>query len=63
MNEDNGGLNKDNFYVWIRPAERDGRLRIKADVKEKTSTGHITSLEYKISAGSNWIYTQWNLRA
>jgi len=39
--KEEGGVNEDNFYVRIRPAERDGRLRIKADVKEKTNSGRF----------------------
>ena len=40
--KEEGGVNEENSYVRIRPAERDGRLRIKADVKEKTSSGKFT---------------------
>ena len=39
--KEDGGVNDDNSYVRIRPVERDGRLRIKADVKEKSSTGRF----------------------
>jgi hypothetical protein len=36
-----GRVNEDSTYIRIRPVERDGRLRIRADVKDKTSTGHF----------------------
>jgi len=37
-----GGVDEDTSYVRIRPAERDGRMRIKADVKEKTNSGRFS---------------------
>jgi hypothetical protein len=40
--KEDGGVNEDSSYVRIRPAERDGRMRIKADVKEKTSSGRFS---------------------
>jgi len=40
--KEEGGVNEDSSYVRIRPAERDGRMRIKADIKEKTSSGRFT---------------------
>jgi hypothetical protein len=36
-----GRVNEDSTYIRIRPVERDGRLRIRADVKDKTSTGRF----------------------
>ena len=40
--KEEGGVSEDSSYVRIRPAERDGRMRIKADIKEKTSSGRFT---------------------
>jgi hypothetical protein len=36
-----GGVNEDSTYIRIRPVERDGRLRIRADTKDKVSTGRF----------------------
>jgi hypothetical protein len=36
-----GRVNEDSTYIRIRPVERDGRLRIRADTKDKTSTGRF----------------------
>jgi hypothetical protein len=40
--KEDGGVDEDTSYVRIRPAERDGRMRIKADVKEKTNSGRFS---------------------
>ena len=39
--KEEGGVNEENSYIRIRPAERNGRLRIKADVKDKSSSGRF----------------------
>jgi hypothetical protein len=39
--KEEGRIDEETTYVRIRPVERDGRLRIKADTKEKTSTGRF----------------------
>jgi hypothetical protein len=36
-----GGVNEDSTYIRIQPVERDGRLRIRADTKDKVSTGRF----------------------
>jgi len=36
------GVNEDTTYIRIRPQERDGRIRIKADVKPKEGNGRFT---------------------
>jgi hypothetical protein len=37
------GVNEDAAYIRIRPQERDGRIRIKADVKPKEGNGRFTA--------------------
>ena len=39
--KEEGGVSEESSYVRIRPAERDGRLKIKADVREKSSSGRF----------------------
>jgi hypothetical protein len=36
-----GRINEDSTYIRIRPVERDGRLKIRADIKDKNSTGRF----------------------
>ena len=38
---EDGRVNEDSTYIRIRPVERDGRLRIRADTKDKVSTGRF----------------------
>jgi len=40
--KEEGGVSEDTSYIRIRPAERDGRLRIKAEVKEKSNPGRFS---------------------
>jgi hypothetical protein len=37
------GVNEDSTYIRIRPQERDGRIRIRADVKPKEGNGRFTA--------------------
>jgi hypothetical protein len=38
-----GGVNEDTTYIRIRPNERDGKVKIRADVKAKEGSGRFTA--------------------
>ncbi len=38
-----GGVNEDTTYIRIRPNERDGNVKIRADVKGKEGSGRFTA--------------------
>jgi len=47
--KEEGRIDEETTYVRIRPVERDGRLRIKADTKEKTSTGRFVNRQFYLT--------------
>jgi hypothetical protein len=49
---DDMGFSDQDYYVRIRPEQRDGALRVRADAKEKEGTGTVETRLRKISLSS-----------